>query len=146
MENPEKHARSRVYSCEGLPSHRLGDLDLLQLNRERFGDEIIDEQIALLGTDRVIESMQRAHQAHLIASELSPRELHQRAEVMESLMLEFGVPALGASSDTPTDLHRVQMFVRVVKGLADELVQYQMREEAMEYPSVKDAVDEDAIG
>lgn len=126
------------YDCAGLPEHQLPDFDLLAFYRQRFGDEIVNEQIATLGTDRVIETMQRAHRSHLVARDLSEKELHQRAELVESLMLEFGVPALGEAPDTQTDLERMQMFVRVVKGLADTVAEFRSREEAMRYPSYDD--------
>ena len=40
------------------------------------------------------------------------------------LVLKFGVPGIGEAEDTQTDLARVQMFVRVVNGLVDELAGY----------------------
>ena len=58
------------------------------------------------------------------------------------LVLKFGVPGIGEAEDTQTDLARVQMFVRVVNGLVDELAGYRMRDEDMFYLSYDDVVRE----
>lgn len=131
--NPTRSEHPRSYDCEGLPMQRLSGLDLLAFYRERFGNEVVNEQIATMGVDRVIESMQRAHESHLVAQSLSDKELHQRAEMVESLMLEFGIPPRGSAPDVSSDLARMQMFVAVVHGLADMAAEQKMREEAEQY-------------
>lgn len=126
-------AAGTTYDCHGFPDRPVSDLDLLAFFRERAGREVVDEQIAVLGSDRVFAQMQRAHQSHLTALALTPEELHQRAELIESLMLELGVPTLGATDDTRTDVDRVQMLIHVVRGLADRVAEQMLRDEAMRY-------------
>src|SRR6218665_1683887 len=137
-DNREREVRNRSYDCVGLPDYRLSDFELLAFYRECFGNQIVNEQIAVLGADRVIDSMQRSHRAHLAASGLSPREPHQRAGMVESLMIELGVGGVGGVADGETDVQRMQMFVEVVKGLADTIAEQQLRDEAIDYVSYDD--------
>jgi hypothetical protein len=121
------------YQCADLPAEQMSNVDIVAFYRDRVGSDVVNEQIAVMGADRVIESMQRAHRSHLLASVLTEAELHQRAEMMESLMLEFGVPERGQDPEVLTDLDRVQMFIRVVKGIADVAAEAQMRDEALHH-------------
>lgn len=125
--SPNSPDATTGYSCEGLPGHTVTDLELIVFYRNRVGSEIVNEQIAVFGADTVMRSMQRAHRAHLTAQALDERQLHQRAELLESLMLELEIPAVGESPDTATDADRVQLFTQTVRSLLDKAVEYEMQ-------------------
>lgn len=110
-------------SCDHFPSEPLDDLALVAHFRKVVGDDVVNEQFAARGTDREIAAMQRAHRAHLRALELTPTEMHRRAEMLESLMDELGVPALGSSPDTATDSDRVALFASAVLRMTDMLAE-----------------------
>jgi len=115
------------YSCDGLPEKPATDLELIAFYRGRVGNDIVNEQISTFGADAVMLSMQRAHRAHLTAAALDETQLHQRAELLESLMLELEIPAVGESPDTATDAARVQLFTQTVKAALDKAIEYEMQ-------------------
>lgn len=135
---PENRQPAPGYDCKHLPDRRMSDLDLLAFFRFQVGNDVVNEQIAVMGVDQVMMSMQRAHQAHLTAQALTEKQLHQRAEMLESLMLEFGVPEIGDDFDTASDVDRVQMFIRVVKGFADIAAETALRNEAAHFDDPSD--------
>jgi hypothetical protein len=131
---PNSHNPTTGYECNGLPDHPVGDLDLMKIFRSRVGNDVVNEQVAKFGADRVITLMRRAHRSHLTALTLTPRQLHQRAELVESLMDEFRVPAAlsdgGEDPQVQVDSDRIQMLIRMVKELADRAVEAAMMNEA----------------
>lgn len=121
--------REDLYDCGGLPNGPVSDLELVAHFRRVAGDAIVDHQIASLGSDPVLASMRTAHRAHLAALALTPAQLHRRAELLEQMMDEFGVPSVGADPETPDETARVQMFSRMLTELTHRAAEASMASE-----------------
>ncbi len=126
--------------CGMFPPVPIDDLTLVRLYRREAGDDEVSEAIAQLGADVAIKSMKLRHHAHNVAVNLRPVDLHQRAELLELLYSELGIPE--PSPDSPaieTDADRGRYFRAVVLRLLDREVQARLDETAFDEAAEADA-------
>ena len=105
------------------PPVPIDDMTLVRLYRRESGDDEVSQAIAELGADVAIRDMRRKHRAHSVALQLHPRDLHQRAELLELLYQEFDIPEPGANRAIETDADRGRYFRQVVLRLLEREVE-----------------------
>lgn len=115
--------------CGMYPPVPIDDLTLVRLYRSGVGNDEVSAAIAQISADAAITVMRQRHRAHAVAESLEALDLHQRAELLELLFQEFGIPEPGSSIGIETDADRGRYFRAVVLRLLEREVEARLNRE-----------------